>query len=282
MKNTYAPPVNILLTYGERDLEDDWMDYRQLGITEDHIPELIKMATDEELHDADSGSDEVWAPIHACRALGQLKAAEAAEPLISLIYMIHEYDDEWMGNDFLRVFPLIGKPALEPLKKYLADPHNNTYGRASASEYIEHIGLKNLELKDECTNIIAAQLDNCMLNDEYLNGMLVSSLMDMNATDKIDVIRNAYINERVDESFCGDLEDVEIDLGLKTERTTERKNLYRFVKDSEHELSNIGLGDLDYLLNAPPSVQIVKPEKTGRNEPCPCGSGKKYKKCCLK
>jgi len=22
-------------------------------------------------------------------------------------------------------------------------------------------------------------------------------------------------------------------------------------------------------------------EKTGRNEPCPCGSGKKYKKCCL-
>jgi tetratricopeptide (TPR) repeat protein len=22
-------------------------------------------------------------------------------------------------------------------------------------------------------------------------------------------------------------------------------------------------------------------KKTGRNEPCPCGSGKKYKKCCL-
>ena len=24
-----------------------------------------------------------------------------------------------------------------------------------------------------------------------------------------------------------------------------------------------------------------KVEKIGRNEPCPCGSGKKYKKCCL-
>ncbi|MBU3912866.1 MAG: SEC-C domain-containing protein [Nanoarchaeota archaeon] len=23
------------------------------------------------------------------------------------------------------------------------------------------------------------------------------------------------------------------------------------------------------------------PRKIGRNEPCPCGSGKKYKKCCL-
>lgn len=25
---------------------------------------------------------------------------------------------------------------------------------------------------------------------------------------------------------------------------------------------------------------IVKGEKVGRNDPCPCGSGKKYKKCC--
>lgn len=28
------------------------------------------------------------------------------------------------------------------------------------------------------------------------------------------------------------------------------------------------------------SGTIVKGEKTGRNDPCPCGSGKKYKKCC--
>ena len=25
----------------------------------------------------------------------------------------------------------------------------------------------------------------------------------------------------------------------------------------------------------------VQSKKIGRNEPCPCGSGKKYKKCCL-
>ncbi|MFP4021663.1 MAG: YecA family protein [Halanaerobium sp.] len=27
--------------------------------------------------------------------------------------------------------------------------------------------------------------------------------------------------------------------------------------------------------------QVVKGKKVGRNDPCPCGSGKKYKKCCL-
>ena len=28
------------------------------------------------------------------------------------------------------------------------------------------------------------------------------------------------------------------------------------------------------------SKTVIKKEKIGRNDPCPCGSGKKYKKCC--
>jgi preprotein translocase subunit SecA len=30
------------------------------------------------------------------------------------------------------------------------------------------------------------------------------------------------------------------------------------------------------------STPLKLPLKTGRNEPCPCGSGMKYKKCCGK
>lgn len=33
------------------------------------------------------------------------------------------------------------------------------------------------------------------------------------------------------------------------------------------------------MVSGPP---VRKEKKVGRNEPCPCGSGKKYKKCCLK
>ena len=36
--------------------------------------------------------------------------------------------------------------------------------------------------------------------------------------------------------------------------------------------------DLELLLNPPKTVTAEK--KVGRNDPCPCGSGKKYKKCC--
>lgn len=34
---------------------------------------------------------------------------------------------------------------------------------------------------------------------------------------------------------------------------------------------------------APPTDRQMarRPPKVGRNEPCPCGSGKKFKKCCL-
>jgi uncharacterized protein YecA (UPF0149 family) len=28
------------------------------------------------------------------------------------------------------------------------------------------------------------------------------------------------------------------------------------------------------------SCTVIKPKEPGRNDPCPCGSGKKYKKCC--
>ena len=32
----------------------------------------------------------------------------------------------------------------------------------------------------------------------------------------------------------------------------------------------------------PPITQPEKQKKVGRNDPCPCGSGKKYKRCCGK
>ncbi len=37
---------------------------------------------------------------------------------------------------------------------------------------------------------------------------------------------------------------------------------------------------LEILLN--PIKTRIAEKKVGRNEPCPCGSGKKYKKCCGK
>ncbi len=37
------------------------------------------------------------------------------------------------------------------------------------------------------------------------------------------------------------------------------------------------ISDLERALNPPVTIHS---EKIGRNDPCPCGSEKKYKKCC--
>jgi SWIM/SEC-C metal-binding protein len=38
------------------------------------------------------------------------------------------------------------------------------------------------------------------------------------------------------------------------------------------------ISDVERLLNPPEAAKAQV--KTGRNDPCPCGSGKKYKRCC--
>ena len=37
----------------------------------------------------------------------------------------------------------------------------------------------------------------------------------------------------------------------------------------------------EYYMEQKKSHTIIRADKTGRNDPCPCGSGKKYKQCCV-
>ncbi|MBM7070738.1 SEC-C domain-containing protein [Shewanella sp. 202IG2-18] len=48
---------------------------------------------------------------------------------------------------------------------------------------------------------------------------------------------------------------------------------------SMQEASNTPITDMP---NFPSSPIIRESPKVGRNDPCPCGSGKKFKKCCGK
>ena len=57
------------------------------------------------------------------------------------------------------------------------------------------------------------------------------------------------------------------------------KNGWNYIVELEPDKPE-DITDLEILLN-PAKPKIVE-EKVGRNEPCPCGSGKKYKKCCGK
>ena len=92
VEHNYSDPVCKLLSYGKCKVEQihqKWPDYMKLGLTKEHIPDLIRMAIDNDLHHAEEESAEVWAPVHAWRTLGQLGAKEAAQPLESFRFKLH-------------------------------------------------------------------------------------------------------------------------------------------------------------------------------------------------
>jgi len=134
MTTDYSPPVDKLLTYGDcRDLRK-WPDYLELGLTQEHVPELIRMAIDDDLNWADSDSLEVWAPIHAWRALGQLKAEEAIEPLMELFHELE--DSDWVGEELPVVYGMIGPEAIPQLATYLSDTSYDALGAYCSSQQL--------------------------------------------------------------------------------------------------------------------------------------------------
>ena len=131
-ESTYAAPVNQLLLLGEPE-GDEQRDYGALGISIECVADLIRMATDEQLNSTRSGL-QVWAPVHAWRALGQLHAAEAVAPLLELFRRITEWDDDWVQTDLPVALAQIGAAAVEPAATYLADTSHNEWARIAAAE----------------------------------------------------------------------------------------------------------------------------------------------------
>lgn len=219
----YQPPVAELLNYGECRDYKKWRNYvRELNLEEQHIPELIKMATDKELNLADSDSKEVWSSLHAWRALGQLKAIEALKPLLSLL---NNRDDDWISSDFPTLCTLIGKDSIPLLKEFLADSSNDLYARSDAAECLSAICYEYPETRESNIAIITQELEKFKVNDPTLNALLICNLMDLEAVEAIAVIERAFKGNRVDTFLVGDWSDVQVDFGLKTRNEVRNSRL---------------------------------------------------------
>ncbi len=209
-KLTYTGPVARLLELGEPDFGPEWMDYREYGLSEADIPELIRLATDKELNYEDEELPESWAPEHAWRALGQLRAVQAINPLINLFQPLEEND--WLVDDMPRVFALIGPEALPALAVYLVYPYRSYSPRVTAAGCIAEIGKTHPEARESAAQILMDQLTKYRENDLTLNGFLVAHLVDLKAKKAYGLIRAAYASGSIDEMVVS-YEEVEEELG---------------------------------------------------------------------
>lgn len=232
MTPTYPAPVDQLLTLGEPE-GDDWRDYRALGLADEHVPALLALMEDERLRwEAWSEGDEQgphWAPLHAWRALGQLRAVAAAEPLVRTLLRDADEDD-WAVEDIPRALVMIGPPALRAIRTALpaAAREEDSWGGINLSSSLSEIAREHPEVRPEVVETLLRQLRLWETQPEDLNGFLIHHLAELGAAEAAPVMQEAFSAGAVDESIMGDWEDVQVALGLLAERTTPRPR-YNFV-----------------------------------------------------
>ncbi len=225
--SSYTPPVDKLLTYGEANnaASKDWPDYRELGLGPEHIPDLIRMTTDDRLNGADSDSLEVWAPVHAWRTLGQLRAEAAIEPLITLFDDIK--DNDWAMDEIPDVLGMIGPAALPALATYIAGMSSDEEASLSPIPAVEKIGTFWPEARSASIEVLMKQLEQFIDNTPEVNGFLISSLVELKAREALPLIEQAFASHRVDTMIMGDWGDVQIEFGLKTPEEIEQERARR-------------------------------------------------------
>lgn len=273
----YSEQTKQLLTLGEP--QEPLLNYSNLGFSSVHADELIQMATDPDLLNADENNPVFWATVHAWYVLGQLHVTKAIGPLLDL-HDQYPYD-KLFYEEFSKVFALMGASAIPKLKEYLCDAERTKIARSTAIPCLEELGKTH---RQECLALFNEFLQQADDKNRSLAGLIICSLIKLGATESIEIISEAFKRGSVDISIPGDLEDVEIALGLRTKRATPKPNYHNHspeMLESLRALRDMAGLDESELDDYADSQTIRQGAKSGRNDPCPCGSGKKYKKCCL-
>jgi Protein of unknown function (DUF1186) len=218
---TFQPPVDKLLSFGDcYETMNRWPNYiTELGLDSQHVPDLIKVAVDKELHEAEEKNPQTSAGVHAWRALGQLHAEAAIEPLMSLFHEVE--DNDWVSEELPKVYGMIGCAAIEPLASYLSDSQHSDFPRVAAINSLGEIAQKHSDCQQHCIAALTQQLKLFTHNSEELNGFIVSSLINLKASESAGVIKSAFAAKTVCEDIVGTWDNVREHLGVSDDEIEE-------------------------------------------------------------
>nr|WP_281648576.1 DUF1186 domain-containing protein [Parendozoicomonas sp. Alg238-R29] len=246
--------------------------------------------------------------LFALYLLGQFRETRAYRPLINMLGQLDETNDGFLGDlvteGLSRIIASVCDGDIAPVQQLAQNPDADHFIRAAAFYSLGTLVLNNRlgadTLKDYCRSMLSGELQYD--DDGYLPIVLVNICEMHGFADLLPVIRKAY--QRWPEmKLFNKLKAIEDNLqtsepdehessfhkDLITDTIGSLENWASFQPEAEDEDDF----DLASLFPEPQGLQdpvgqafltegtFVREEpKVGRNDPCPCGSGKKHKKCC--
>ncbi len=247
--------------------------------------------------------------MHALLLLTELKDERSVEVVLDVLRQDSEYLDIWFADfltdGFWELLYVIANDKLDQMYNFVIEPNGYTYSKSSVSQMVEQIAYHQPERIDEVVDWYKRILqfwienqDNENIIDTELIAFYISDIVNIQLTELKPEIKTLFHLNLVAKGVSGDLESCLEDIdGYSTinrkielfSSITERYNYFTthwlsyedntndFENDNNDEIQDAIYEEVKKIVPLPGE----KP-KVGRNEPCPCGSGKKFKKCCGK
>lgn len=233
---------------------------------------------------------EWWAVIHGVFILGAIGGEETVVPLLKSLRFACANDCDWVTEQLPTIFGRVGIKALEGLKMIASDWTTDWFARTIAIEALAAVTIRNSETEKDIFAFIGSIFSN-KNEDKDVRAHAGNILLDFQKEEFKDELFDFGRNERglKDKDLFYNLVFDEDD--VERVFNSSEKNLQHYQRDwlffyDENEIRKRQERWKEEEKELFEQEREKKPVgslwKVGRNEPCPCGSGKKYKRCCGK
>jgi tetratricopeptide (TPR) repeat protein len=228
--------------------------------------------------------------VHAVFLLGELRASQSLPIVMKTFHQGSEFTDMWYGDFITGELwePLyhLGNELPDLLREFVLTPGTETYARSLVCNCATQIALRQPRRKQEVSEWFTSlfetlaniPVDANVIDTDFI-GLAITYALEIRNSGMLPAIKKLYQKGYVGKGVCGSYDSVSKDMNSPS-KPYYRKELMH-IADRYKNITTTWAGYTEKETKIGTPVPAPFTSKTGRNDPCPCGSGKKYKKCCL-
>jgi len=222
-----------------------------------------------------------WFSTHTIHILSLIKSKDALELLLDIIRYRSEELSDWLTENVPSLLYAFGEEAIVPLKEFIKDENLESHVRGTAITALVMLSRNNRSHKKGVMEQLVGLLNTT--TDITFASIIANDLVLYHDMSVVPDIYRALEENKIMEFFISK-KNVELLIKRKDKDSDIKRNtrdpIDYFCKENienpDNQSSKSRGKEFTYL-----GSDDSKSEKPGRNDPCPCGSGKKFKKCCM-